>query len=273
MITDLDPLNRDFSWRDHEGPFRLISEEQAARFDRLGYFLLEGVLEPERLAAVEEQIDRLEAEFEASLDPGARGITRAGEITFTAHIVTKSDIVKKFARSQPFPDLCTDLLGPDVRLYWDQAVYKKPETPREFPWHQDTGYVFTEPQDYLTCWVPLVNVSVENGCPWVAPNEHRQGTVRHRSSPLGWVCREDSEGAVPVEAKIGDIVVFSALTPHRTGPNVSPGTRKAYILQYAVDGTRVLRDGEGKEVDMLCNVPERQFLIAVQGESPAEPRA
>ena len=43
-----------------------------------------------------------------------------------------------------------DLLGPDVRLYWDQAVYKKPETPREFPWHQDTGYVFTEPQDYLT---------------------------------------------------------------------------------------------------------------------------
>ena len=78
---------------------------------------------------------------------------------------------------------------------------------------------------------------------------------------------------MPVEAKIGDIVVFSALTPHRTGPNVSPGTRKAYILQYAVDGTRALRDGEGEEVDVLCNVPERQFLIAVQGESPAEPRA
>lgn len=36
----------------------------------------------------------------------------------------------------------------------DQAVYKKPEPLREFPWRQDDGYAFVEPQQYLTCWVP-----------------------------------------------------------------------------------------------------------------------
>ena len=37
------------------------------------------------------------------------------------------------------------------------------------------------------------------------------------------------------------IVVFSSLTPHMTGPNVTDATRKAYILQYAHAGSEVLR--------------------------------
>ena len=61
-----------------------------------------------------------------------------------------------------------DLIGPDVRLYWDQAVYKKPGT-EEFRWHQDNGYTFIEPQQYLTCWVALTDTDEKNGCPWVVP--------------------------------------------------------------------------------------------------------
>ncbi|MEZ5248214.1 MAG: hypothetical protein R2713_03060 [Ilumatobacteraceae bacterium] len=49
--------------------------------------------------------------------------------------------MRQFASRPEFADLCHDLVGPDVRLYWDQAVYKKPEKPRRFPWHQDNGYV------------------------------------------------------------------------------------------------------------------------------------
>jgi len=31
-------------------------------------------------------------------------------------------------------------------------------------------------------------------------------------------------------------VLFSSLTPHRTGPNLTESCRKAYILQYAPEG-------------------------------------
>jgi ectoine hydroxylase-related dioxygenase (phytanoyl-CoA dioxygenase family) len=41
---------------------------------------------------------------------------------------------------------------------------------------------------------------------------------------------------VPLPLEAGSIAVFSSLTPHRTGPNTTPDTRKAYILQYAADG-------------------------------------
>ncbi len=66
-----------------------------------------------------------------------------------------------------------------VRLYWDQSVYKKSGRPQEFPWHQDNGYTFVEPQQYLTFWIPLVDVDVENGCPWIAPGMHKLGTLAH----------------------------------------------------------------------------------------------
>ena len=82
-----------------------------------------------------------------------------------------------------------DLIGPDVNLYWDQAVYKKPEKPRRFPWHQDNGYTFIEPQHYLTCWIALTDATEDNGCPWVAPGLHRSGTLAHRYvEPLGYEC-------------------------------------------------------------------------------------
>jgi ectoine hydroxylase-related dioxygenase (phytanoyl-CoA dioxygenase family) len=82
---------------------------------------------------------------------------------------------------------------------------------------------------------------------------------------MGWFCREHDGGeAFPVPVKAGDVVVFSSLTPHRTGPNVTKNVRKTYILQYAPDGARVV-DGEP------CSAPDRQFLILKNGKSVAPP--
>ena len=99
------------------------------------------------------------------------------------------------------------------------------------------------PQQYLTCWVPLVDATPENGCPNVAPELHLFGTFRHRYiDSLGWECFAEPPGqTIPVPVLAGDIVLFSSLTPHLTGPNITTEVRKAYILQYAVAGTEILR--------------------------------
>jgi phytanoyl-CoA hydroxylase len=138
-------------------------------------------------------------------------------------------------------------------------VYKKTGKKQEFPWHQDNGYTFIEPQQYLTFWIPLVDVDEENGCPWIAPGQHKRGTLEHWPTSIGLKCLEEVEDAVCVPARAGDIILFSSLAPHRTGPNLKDGTvRKAYILQYAPDGARTLT-AEGKEI--LQDDPDRQFLI------------
>ena len=123
-------------------------------------------------------------------------------------------------------------------------------------------YNFVSPQDYLTCWVPLVDATLENGCPWVMPGINRLGTIDHWHTELGWQCLNGMEGAVPVEASAGDVVVFSSLTPHRTGPNSTAGERKSYILQYCHDGSVKI----GEEGEQEQNHPDRQFPVVAGGQ-------
>jgi phytanoyl-CoA hydroxylase len=262
--------NTGFTWQGASGRRTVVTNEQAARWDRDGYFLLQGALEPREVEAVRAAIDPFEERTTEWLreQGGSALIADAEAITFTTHLVTRSDVARTFASGRMFAGLCADLVGPDVRLYWDQAVYKKPEPEREFPWHQDNGYAYVEPQQYLTCWVPLVDATVGNGCPWVVPELHRGGTLRHWWTPVGFQCVDDPEGAVPVEARAGDVVVFSSLTPHRTGPNTSGSVRKAYILQYAPDGAVALHGdpAHGTPADrVLQDDARRQYPVLVEG--------
>ena len=127
-------------------------------------------------------------------------------------------------------------------MYHDQAVYKMTEKPRRFPWHQDNGYLFVEPQHYLTCWIALTDATIDNGCPQVVPGLHKEGTLAHYYvDTLGYECFEEPPtDPLVAEVKAGGAVFFSSLTPHLTGPNFTNSTRKAYIVQYASSGARVL---------------------------------
>jgi phytanoyl-CoA hydroxylase len=263
-------LNTDFAWRDHAGPFRTVTREQAREYDEHGYFLLEGVLRPDEVDALVSAIDPFEARQEELLrgmDGGRFFIARADEITFTTHLVVQSALLRRFTTSALFADLCADLIGPDVRLYWDQAVYKKPGTESPFPWHQDNGYAFLEPQQYLTCWVALTDATEENGCPWVVPGLHRLGTLAHEYTDIGFVCLQDPADAVAVPAPAGSIVVFSSLTPHSTGPNHTAEVRKSYIVQFAPSGAAVIRtERDGTTIRVTAAEASRQYEILRAGE-------
>ena len=166
-----------------------------------------------------------------------------------------------------FVDLGADLIGPDVNMYWDQAVYKKPEKPRRFPWHQDNGYTFIEPQQYLTCWLALTDADRGERLPvdraGRAPRRHARPPLR-RSARLRVLRRTAASPRSPAPVRAGSAFVFSSLTPHTTGPNLTDAVRKAYILQYAPLGAHVLRGdpSAGAPTErVLCEAPDRQFPI------------
>ena len=255
------PLNGDFAWAPPATPLRRLTQAQREAFNALGFIKVENAFSTDEIAAVTAAIDPLEAQGEQRLREagGTISISTADTITFTTHLVKRSPVLRAFAAHPFLRDVCHDLVGADVRLYWDQSVYKKTAKAQEFPWHQDNGYTFIEPQQYLTFWLPLVDVDEENGCPWIAPGRHLGGTLDHWLTPIGYKCLEDVPDAVAVPAKAGDAIVFSSLSPHRTGPNLKTGSvRKAYILQYCADGSiATLRDG----TQVAQDDPERQFLI------------
>ena len=264
------PWNTSFSWQSPQPPYRRVSEGDASQFDREGWFVVDRLVDDGTLAAITEEIDRREAKVEAFLrqQPDERlSIAEAGALTVSVHLAARSPVLRDLACSLPMTELCADLLGPDVNLYWDQAVYKKPEKPQRFPWHQDNGYAYVEPQQYLTCWIALTDATVDNGCPWVVPGVHRMGTLAHWMSDLGWQCLEAPDDAVAVPVRAGSIVVLSSLTPHTTGPNLTASVRKAYIVQLAPDGARVIRDDGCTE---QANAADRQFPILCEGRPRSE---
>jgi phytanoyl-CoA dioxygenase PhyH len=267
----LDPRNQNFVWPDHTGAGQVLTAEQLAAYDRDGFLLLEGVLDSALLDPVEAELDRYNDEREQQLRAnGDQGFSRAADLVFTSHLAERSAALRRFVTSEPFPGILRDLIGPEVVLDWDQTVYKKPETPRDFPWHQDTGYAYAEPQwGSITCWIALVDATVENGCIWVVPGGHRKGTLKHWETDLGHVCKEGDTGAATVEAKRGDLIVFASLTPHKSGPNMSDGVRKAYIAQYAVTTTRTWYKNGPEEGTLLADEPEKHFPVVASGEPVA----
>lgn len=269
--------NRDFVWRSVTASPTALSAEQADAFNNEGFFVIEDLLDPDTTAALVAEVDAIEAETEAALrsfEDERLMIGEAGAITFSPHLVARSNLLRRLAADPRIGALCADLIGPDVNLYWDQAVYKKPEKPRRFPWHQDNGYAYVEPQQYLTVWLALSDATVDNGCPWVAPGVHRRGTLAHSYvDPLGFECFERFGDAVPAPVPAGGAVVFSSLTPHLTGPNTTGEVRKSYILQYAPQGAEVLTGdpASGPPTGRVpCNAPERQFPVVRDG-SPVTP--
>lgn len=271
------PWNRDFRWASHQARAGFLGAAQVEAFDRDGYTVVPEILSTAELESAVAAIDAFESGTEGRLrerPDGREAISEAGAITFTTHLVARSQILRDLSVHPRILAICADLVGPDVRLYWDQAVYKKPEKPRRFPWHQDNGYTFVDPQQYLTIWLALTDATVDNGCPQVAPGLHLLGTIRHRYvDPLGFECLEEVPDPAVAEVPKGGAVVFSSLTPHLTGPNMTDSIRKAYILQYAPTGACVLQGDPREEPAgrVPCDEPTRQYEVLRAGRpvSPA----
>ena len=158
----LHPWNTGFEWTNHAGPFRRVTEAQARAYDEDGYFVLEHAVDPADIAALTEAIepfDREVMEFLATQPDGRFSIAGVDTVSIALHPAARSAVCRDFCTSELMADLGHDLIGPDVRLYWDQSVFKRPHGTEPVLWHQDNGYTYVEPQAYLTVWVALTDAT------------------------------------------------------------------------------------------------------------------
>lgn len=239
-----------------------ITATQHQKLAADGFFVLENVFTRAEMDALAERIETWQRQHAEAISAagGTEGISRASEITFTDHLAEKDETIRAFCLRPEFVAITTQLLGPDIDLYWNQSVFKQPEGEREFPWHQDDGYTPVEPSPYLTLWLSLNGATEENGTISVMPGSHRLGLVEHKSSPLGLVCHDndDPNQGVIVNVPAGSMAVFHSTTFHKSGANRSKGPRKAYVIQYSRSPLKNLRTGEW----LMDNIP-----VARNGEA------
>jgi len=225
-----------------------ITDEQRARMEQDGYFVLENVFTKDEMDTLAAQIEDHQRRHEEALrvQGGKQGISRADEITFTSHLAEQDQAIRAFVTRPEFVAITTQLLGPDVDLYWNQSVFKQPEGTKIFPWHQDDGYTPVTPSPYLTLWLALNDATPDNGCISVLPGAWKKGLLPHHRTDIGLVCHEanDPDQGVLVPVRAGSMAVFWSLTPHKSGANVSKGPRKAFVIQYSKAGLRNAVTGE-----------------------------
>ncbi|MFD0670668.1 phytanoyl-CoA dioxygenase family protein [Cohnella sp. GCM10027633] len=224
-----------------------LTEAQLKQYDEQGFIVFEDLFGAEEIDEVRGIIDAFDEASERELQAKKKEdfISAAGTINFTVNVNFRDPRLQAFIADRRFVDITTTLLGPDTKLYWDQSVYKRPEGDREFPWHQDNGYVPTDPVEYVTCWLALEDATIENGCIWVQPGTHKKGFVKHVWTDIGFICYYGDVEGIPVPLKKGSMVAFNSLLFHRSKPNLTKDqTRKGYVIQYSVDGSRNPDTGE-----------------------------
>ena len=164
-----------------------VTPAQARRFHDEGWFVIDRALAPTELETLRSECQRLVAERDAEM-------TRLGVDTldlchrgrrYFLHAYATSPAVRAFLRSDLMVDVARAVLGEHVYLFNEQYVIKAAERGMPFGWHQDSGFIPYPHRPYLTCWIPLDDVSEANGTVHLLPYS-RAGTsdvVAHHRDP------------------------------------------------------------------------------------------
>ncbi len=233
-----------------------VTEAQRKQYRGEGYFVMEAALPPEDLGVLREECAALVRAQDEEMDrlfTDTLNLSRRNSRYFVFLPFKNRPRLGEFIFSDLMADICRATIGGSARLFWEQFVVKGTDSRgAEFPWHQDSGYVDRPHTPYLNCWIPLDDVSVENGTIYILPFS-AAGTrtrVEHKPVPgsndrVGYF---GPETGVPVIAPAGSIAVFSSVSFHRSGPNLTRGMRRAYSIQFSPEVV-LDRDGSLKGLD------------------------
>ena len=211
---------------------RRLSPAQRREYDEQGYTLVPGVFPAAELAAIDAEIDRLQAEVAAERKPAPGWILRLG---------LRSDITRDLCADERLLALVEDIVQPGIAIYSAKLVPKLPHDERVCHWHQDDAYYseVSASATRMSVWLPLHDSDEDNGCLRVIPGSHRGGLRPYEHREDG-TCNKalippedfDFSQAVAVPARAGDVILFSALLWHSSPGNPSDRLRRAFIVSY-----------------------------------------
>lgn len=147
-------------------------------------------------------------------------------------------VFKRFSRSPQMKQLAAELNLSDALVIQSMYIFKHAEIGGVVDVHQDSTFLYTEPESCVGFWFALEDATRENGCLWATPGGH-QTTLRswfHRNETGGTEFKifdetpYQIEKAIPLEVKKGACIVLDGLLPHFSLPNRSASSRQAYTI-------------------------------------------
>lgn len=277
-----------------------LNVAEVNQFEREGYVVKEGVFGEADLAPIRQAMDEIVDKAAADLHAEGRLVDTCANEPFErrlAAIYAKDEEAGRevfrrilgrggggyhgpamlgMLRHPPLLGCVESLVGPDIV---GSSVYRtRPKMPNwphgEVPWHQDSGYLLAhcDTELIVTCWIPLVDATLDNGCLHVLPRAHGDIVRHYTGGHAGFleIAPEDlpPREPVPVEMKAGDVLFLTNLTPHASFENITDSVRWSVDLRFQgpqapnnVDEDPASYTPEREPVTMACYPPEADFVL------------
>ena len=235
---------------------RLLTPDKLDAFAREGYFVLEGVLPPDLLAALRAEADHALVwhEGEMAAQKTVDRLNYVGEHYFIPGRSRERTALADYLRGDLMAELARALVGPEAYLFIELFILKLPHNRVPFGWHQDHGYIdaygYGHYAPNLSVWAALDDMTAENGALEVLPfTERRFDAVppHHQDEHGNFVADFGSPSGTVLPMPAGSLIVQSGLLPHRSGLNGSSAVRRAYLCQFS---PRPVVDERGRPIQM-----------------------
>ncbi len=215
----------------------------------------------------EESGDKIRFFFESDAfdDNGELRQSKIDSLNKIGHAMHDLDpVFDAFSRTPELAATVGSLNYVDPIVLQSMYILKPPRIGGEVHCHQDSTFLYTEPESCIGFWFALEDATVDNGCMQFIPGAHKgplkQLHYRDDNGQMTYKTLDDTpwpEGAaVAAEAKAGTLVIFDGRAPHLSGPNLSDQSRHAYTL-HVID--KESRYPAGNWLQRGANLPFRGF--------------
>lgn len=147
-------------------------------------------------------------------------------------------VFDSFSRSPQMKKLVNDLSMNSYAIIQSMLIFKHARIGGIVDVHQDSTFLYTEPDSCIGFWFALEDATLENGCLWAKPGGHntslRKRFKRKNQSETEFIILNQEpysmDGMIPLEVKKGSCIVLHGLLPHYSLPNTSGHSRQAYSI-------------------------------------------
>jgi len=239
-------------------PSAVLSDTQLAQWRDEGYLLLRDVVPAAQVAAMRSVFEaHVQTMLEQLLAEGAISDLKAGLPFESRFHEAAGKHAGRFGRSwrkqiqsralydlhhvPAIADGLHQIFGRDVLGHpvWNARPKLPSQQLTVVPWHQDSGYFgkVSAGSNIVTAWLPLTEVTADNGGLQVIPGSHKAGLVEHRQETregafLEVATEVDESKAVTCLMSPGDVLLFGNLTYHRSLPGGSLPIRWSVDLRF-----------------------------------------
>ena len=266
-----------------------LNEEQRAQYDRDGFLVISDFADAASCDALRTRAEELVQDFDPSgivsifstheqsrlsddyflnsgdkircffeedafLPDGRLKQSKEQSINKIGHALHDLDpVFNDFSRQRAVAELIADFGINHPLLLQGMYIFKQPKIGGEVTCHQDSTFLYTEPQSIAGLWFALEDATLENGCLWAIPGGHTLGLksrwLRNGAGGMKFDVFDASpwpeEKLVPLEVSKGSLIILNGLLPHKSLANRSAKSRHAYTLHV---------------ISADCHYPETNWL-------------